>query len=61
MIEQVRKSVRAIADLEPIYREQVIDSYASALRATFIMAGILSLVATAITVFIKLPRLGQRK
>jgi hypothetical protein len=53
--------VRAIADLEPMYREQVIDSYASALRATFIMTVILSLVAVAITVFIKLPRLGQRK
>jgi hypothetical protein len=61
VIEQVRKSVRAIADLEPMYREQVIDSYASALRATFIMTVILSLVAVAITVFIKLPRLGQRK
>jgi hypothetical protein len=53
--------VRAIAELEPIYREQVIDSYASALRATFIMTVILSLVTVVITVFIKLPRLGQRK
>ncbi|KAH8795396.1 major facilitator superfamily transporter [Hyaloscypha finlandica] len=61
VIEQVRKSVRAIADLEPVYREQVIDSYASALRATFFMAVILSLVLTLITLYIKLPRLGQRK
>ncbi|PMD62935.1 MFS general substrate transporter [Hyaloscypha bicolor E] len=61
VIEQVRKSVRAIADLEPVYREQVIDSYASALRATFFMTVILSLVVTLITLYIKLPRLGQRK
>ncbi|KUJ13440.1 MFS general substrate transporter [Mollisia scopiformis] len=61
VIEEVRKSVRAIAGLEPHYREQVIDSYASSLRATFIMALILSLVATAMTLPIKLPRLGQRK
>ncbi|KAE9371192.1 major facilitator superfamily transporter, partial [Stipitochalara longipes BDJ] len=61
VIEQVRKSVRAIAGLEPIYREQVIDSYASALRAAFIMAAVLSLVATVIVIFLKLPKLGQRK
>jgi hypothetical protein len=53
--------VRAIAGLEPVYREQVIDSYASALKANFIMTVGLSLVVTLMTLFIKLPRLGQRK
>ncbi|PMD36194.1 major facilitator superfamily transporter [Hyaloscypha variabilis F] len=61
VIQQVRKSVRAIAGLEPVYREQVIDSYASALKANFIMTVGLSLVVTLMTLFIKLPRLGQRK
>lgn len=61
VIEEVRKSVRAIAGLEPHYREQVIDSYASSLRATFIMAGVLAVVCTALTLPIKLPKLGQRK
>ncbi|KAE8450818.1 hypothetical protein EG329_005731 [Mollisiaceae sp. DMI_Dod_QoI] len=61
VIEEVRKSVRAIAGLEPQYREQVIDSYASSLRATFVMAAVLSLVTIALTLPIKLPRLGQRK
>jgi hypothetical protein len=53
--------VRAIADLEPTYREQVIDSYASSLRATFIMTVILAVFTILITALLKLPRLGQRK
>ena len=53
--------MRAIATLEPMYREQVIDSYALALRATFIMAVVLSVALAVITLRIKLPRLGQRK
>jgi len=61
VIQQVRKSVRAIANLEPRYREQVIDSYASSLRATFIMTVILSVFTILITVPLKVPRLGQRK
>ena len=61
VIEEVRKSVRAIADLDPVYREQVIDSYASSLRATFMMAAVLSVVVIAMTLPLRLPRLGQRK
>ncbi|KAG9238460.1 major facilitator superfamily transporter [Amylocarpus encephaloides] len=61
VIQEVRKSVLAIPKLEPFYREQVIDSYAASLRATFIMASVFSLVAFTLTVRLKLPMLGQRK
>ncbi|KAG4440656.1 hypothetical protein IFR05_003854 [Cadophora sp. M221] len=61
VIQKVRKSVRAIANLEPMYREQVIDAYAASLRATFIMAAVLSVAAFCMVVPLKLPRLGQRK
>jgi hypothetical protein len=61
VIEEVRKSVKAIPLLEPVYREQVIDSYAYSLRATFIMAAILSVVTICLTLPLRLPKLGQRK
>ncbi|TAQ91579.1 hypothetical protein B7494_g51 [Chlorociboria aeruginascens] len=61
VIEEVRKSVQAIADLEPRSREQVIDSYAAALRATFIMSAVLSAITLLIIVYIRLPKLGHRK
>jgi hypothetical protein len=61
VIEQVRTSVHAIHKLPPLYREQVIEAYASSLRSTFIMAAILSTITVLITVRLKLPRLGQRK
>lgn len=61
VIEQVRGSVEAIHKLEPLYREQVIEAYAASLRATFIMAAVLSVVTFLMTVPLKLPRLGQRK
>ncbi|TVY81353.1 Multidrug resistance protein fnx1 [Lachnellula suecica] len=61
VIEAVRKSVKAIPNLDPVYREQVIDSYAASLRATFIMAAGLSVVALLLTLPLKLPKLGHRK
>ncbi|KAF4631905.1 hypothetical protein G7Y89_g6226 [Cudoniella acicularis] len=61
VIEEVRKSVRAIPNLEPVYREQVIDAYSSSLRATFMMSAALSVIAILLTIPLKLPRLGQRK
>ncbi|CZT45364.1 related to multidrug resistance protein fnx1 [Rhynchosporium secalis] len=61
VIQKVRKSVLAIANLDPIYREQVIDAYAASLRATFIMAAVLSVVAFCMVIPLKIPRLGQRK
>ena len=61
VILKVRTSVQAIRNLEPMYREQVIEAYASSLRATFVMAAVLSIVTVLITVRLRLPRLGQRK
>ncbi|KAL2070775.1 hypothetical protein VTL71DRAFT_13801 [Oculimacula yallundae] len=61
VILKVRKSVTAIANLEPMYREQVIDAYAASLRATFVMSAVLSILAFCMVVPLKLPRLGQRK
>ncbi|KAH6723161.1 major facilitator superfamily transporter [Leptodontidium sp. MPI-SDFR-AT-0119] len=61
VIQKVRKSVRAIATLKPMYREQVIDAYAASLRATFVMSAVLSVAAFCMVIPLKLPRLGQRK
>lgn len=61
VIQEVRKSVLAIPTLEPMYREQVIDSYAASLRATFIMAACLAVFAIALTLPLRLPLLGHRK
>ncbi len=61
VIQEVRQSVRAIADLDPYYREQVIESYAASLEATFIMAVVISVLTILLAVPLRLPRLGQRK
>ncbi|ESZ93968.1 hypothetical protein SBOR_5671 [Sclerotinia borealis F-4128] len=61
VIEAVRTSVQAVAGLEQHYRDQVIDSYAQALRAAYIFALVVSVVAFALTIGIKLPKLGFRK
>ncbi|CAG8955925.1 hypothetical protein HYFRA_00008778 [Hymenoscyphus fraxineus] len=61
VIEEVRKSVLVIPKLEAMYREQVIDSYAASLRVTFIMAAVFAALAIALTLPLRLPRLGQRK
>lgn len=58
VIEAVRKSVTAIFDLEPLYQDQVRDSYTEALRFTFGSAAILSLICIIICAFLKLPRIG---
>ncbi|TGO15055.1 hypothetical protein BTUL_0045g00650 [Botrytis tulipae] len=61
VIEAVRSSVQAVAGLEPHYRDQVIDSYAEALKAAYIFALVMSILSFAITIGIKLPKLGFRK
>ncbi|TEY79609.1 hypothetical protein BOTCAL_0043g00130 [Botryotinia calthae] len=61
VIEAVRSSVQAVAGLEPHYRDQVIDSYAEALRAAYIFALAVSILSFGITIGIKLPKLGFRK
>lgn len=61
VINKVRKSVQAIKHLDAVYREMVIDSYAEALRVTFMCSAVLTFAAIAITLPLKLPRLGERK
>ncbi|KAI9649838.1 hypothetical protein NHQ30_002420 [Ciborinia camelliae] len=61
VIEAVRSSVQAVAGLDKHYRDQVIDSYAQSLRAAYVFALAVSVVAFVLTVRIRLPRLGFRK
>jgi len=61
VIQKVRKSVQAIVELPPLYREQVVEAYALSLRATFMMAAVLASMTIVITARIKVPRLGQKK
>ena len=61
VIQEVRKSVAAIPKLDPVYRAQVIDSYAASLRATFIFAALLSVLCFSLVIPLRMPKLGQRK
>lgn len=61
VIEQVRQSVESIRDLEPAYREQVVQSYEAAIRLTFLCCAALGLVSVLLVLPMKLPRLGNRK
>ncbi|KAK3312398.1 major facilitator superfamily transporter [Apodospora peruviana] len=61
IIERVRGSVEAIRDLEPLYREQVVQSYEAALRVTFLCCSVLALVSVCLIMPVRLPRLGSRK
>ncbi|QSZ28758.1 hypothetical protein DSL72_003263 [Monilinia vaccinii-corymbosi] len=60
VIEAVRSSVQAVAGLEKHYRDQVIDSYAEALREAYLFALVVSVVSFALTMGIRLPKLGFR-
>ncbi|KAK0714971.1 major facilitator superfamily domain-containing protein [Lasiosphaeris hirsuta] len=61
VIELVRQSVESIRDLEPVYREQVVQSYEAALRLTFLFCSVLALISVLLVLPVKLPRLGSRK
>lgn len=61
VIQAVRESVAAISRLDPVYREQAINSYAAALRSTFMMASAVAIIPLVLTVGLKVPKLGQRK
>lgn len=61
VIERARGSVEAVRDLEPVYREQVVRSYESALRLTFLCCAVLAVINLLLIVPVKLPRLGSRK
>jgi uncharacterized membrane protein len=57
VISLARASVEAVALLDSPYREQVVQSYESALRVTFVCCGVLAVAAALPTALVKLPRL----
>lgn len=61
VIKLVRSSVRAIADLEEPYQQQVIQSYESAMQAMFICFTVLAAISIAIIAPVKLSILPSRK
>ncbi|KAL4802373.1 major facilitator superfamily-domain-containing protein [Aspergillus unguis] len=60
VIELVRKSIQAIAKLDPVHRSQVIDSYAVALRLTFASAAFFAALMLLLHIPVRLPRLGRK-
>ncbi|KAL2810722.1 major facilitator superfamily domain-containing protein [Aspergillus granulosus] len=60
IIELVRKSVQAIADLDPLHRSQVIASYSAALHLTFLSAAVWASIMLVLHIGIRLPRLGHK-
>ncbi|KAL4919843.1 major facilitator superfamily domain-containing protein [Aspergillus aurantiobrunneus] len=60
VIQLVRKSVQAIAKLDPLHQIQVIDSYAAALRLTFASAAVFAILMLVLHVPVRLPRLGRK-
>ncbi|KAJ5488854.1 hypothetical protein N7539_003744 [Penicillium diatomitis] len=61
VISLVRKSIRAISELDPLHQREVIEAYAMSLRLTFLSAAIWGLVMLILLSRIKLPRLGQKR
>ncbi|KAK4196311.1 hypothetical protein QBC40DRAFT_313890 [Triangularia verruculosa] len=61
VIVKVRKSVEAIRDLEGLYQEQVVQSYAAALRLSFLCCFILAIVNFCLVTPVKLGRLGSKR
>ncbi|KAJ5587221.1 uncharacterized protein N7459_002986 [Penicillium hispanicum] len=60
IIALVRQSIRAIADLDPFHRHQVIGAYALALRMTFVSAALWGGIMLLLHLRLRLPRLGQK-
>ncbi|KAL1967996.1 hypothetical protein VTN77DRAFT_2413 [Rasamsonia byssochlamydoides] len=60
IILRVRKSVDAIANLDPLHRSEVTQAYASSLRLTFASAAVWGALMLLFLLPIKLPRLGEK-
>ncbi|KKK13326.1 MFS multidrug transporter [Aspergillus rambellii] len=60
VIQLVRKSVHAIAGLDPLHKSQVIGAYASALRLTFLSAAFCAALMLIMHFRLRLPRLGSK-
>ncbi|KAK4647239.1 uncharacterized protein QC761_0027280 [Podospora bellae-mahoneyi] len=61
VISKVRKSVEAIRDLEGTYQDQVVQSYAAALRLTFLCCFALAVANLCLVAPVRLGRLGSKK
>ncbi|KAJ5893636.1 major facilitator superfamily-domain-containing protein [Penicillium taxi] len=60
IIGLVRKSIRAIVDLDPEHRLQVINSYAFSLRLTFLSAAIWGTIMLLMHIRLRVPRLARK-
>ncbi|KAK3939868.1 MFS general substrate transporter [Diplogelasinospora grovesii] len=60
VVEIARQSVEAIKDLPEVYRDQVVSSYESAFRLTFLFCSLLALVSLLWILPVQLPRLKHR-
>ncbi|KAF3384684.1 Multidrug resistance protein fnx1 [Penicillium rolfsii] len=60
IISLVRKSIRAIADLDPLHQQQVVGAYALALRVTFLSAAVWGTIMLVLHSRLRLPRLGSK-
>ena len=61
IIQEVRKSVRAIGRLDPVHKEQAIKAYSEALRITFAVGIIWALIVAIMAVPIRLPKLQSQE
>ncbi|KAI4131559.1 MAG: hypothetical protein LQ347_002934 [Umbilicaria vellea] len=60
ILYEVRRSVHAINELDPLHQKQVIDAYSHALQITFALAAAMSVIMVLIITPTKLPRLGKK-
>ncbi|KAK2744217.1 hypothetical protein FQN55_006901 [Onygenales sp. PD_40] len=60
IIGQVRKSISAIHQLDPLHKDQVVRAYELALRATFLSTLISAAIVVLLVIPIKLPRLRRK-
>ncbi|KAG5301943.1 multidrug resistance protein fnx1 [Histoplasma ohiense] len=61
IILRVRKSIKEIAQLDPIHQSQVVNAYETALRLTFLSSVIWGIIVLLLAIPVKLPRLGHKK
>lgn len=63
VVEKVRESVESVARLPAgsLVREQVVQSYEAAVRATFLCCVGVAVISVLILIPVRLPRLGSRK
>ncbi|KAJ6144627.1 hypothetical protein N7470_008522 [Penicillium chermesinum] len=60
IITLVRRSIRAIADLDSVHQHEVVKAYSLSLRITFLSAAVWGLVMLLFHIPLRLPRLDRR-